>query len=171
VTHNANLDFGTDSFSLSAWVYPDSSASAIHWVGIFKKATNWSYNTFAGYHLGTNGGSSAPYSIYNYCATIGDGVTTKLAQDPALIGSYGLSNWHLVTMVTDRTNNLLNLYVNGNLKKSTDITGLGSVSTGAGYNLILGQELRRWDGGLDEMRVYNRALSAAEVMALYNSTR
>ena len=88
-----------------------------------------------------------------------------------MISSYGLNQWHYVVMVTDRTNNLLKLYVDGNLKKTTDITGLGSVSTGVSYNLIFVQELNRWVGGLDEIRIYNRALSDSEIVAIYGGMR
>jgi hypothetical protein len=59
----------------------------------------------------------------------------------------------------------LRLYVNGQLVNSRTVTGVGVVSASPlriGGNAIWGE----WFAGLiDEVRVYNRALSQAEIQA------
>jgi hypothetical protein len=64
----------------------------------------------------------------------------------------------------------LTLYVNGAVAGTTAFTGaipantltlhLGADSTGASL----------FDGAIDEARIYNRALSAANILALYNES-
>jgi hypothetical protein len=66
----------------------------------------------------------------------------------------------------DRNTNLLSLYINGVLYATTSFSGLGSVGqsqplaiAGNGYTL---------NGLIDDVRVYNRALSAAEISNIYS---
>lgn len=79
--------------------------------------------------------------------------------------------WLHVTMVADGLNFLL--YVNGVLVQQTSkLAGLNLSS--AGY--AIGQQYNRNSGNfgninVDDMRVYNRALSPSEIRQIFNSTR
>jgi hypothetical protein len=78
--------------------------------------------------------------------------------------------YHLVGVGNDRT---YSFYINGALQQSQHVTNMGLLSSdshtigtmfddfGQYYNHYL-------NGSVDEMRIYNRALSAAEILALYN---
>ena len=78
--------------------------------------------------------------------------------------------WHLITAVLG--NGTISLYQDGVLKAGpvgidsssilTNTSPLRVGSLGASSS-----SLRNWDGLLDELRLYNRALSAAEIVSLY----
>jgi hypothetical protein len=82
-------------------------------------------------------------------------------------------NWHLVTISSDRSN--VSFYIDGKLYQTfTDLADLDITSE----NLIIGQEQDSLGGGfelsnstnglIDDLRIYNRALSQEEITALYN---
>ncbi|TAN33234.1 hypothetical protein EPN28_02785 [Patescibacteria group bacterium] len=86
------------------------------------------------------------------------------------VGAYNNNKWHLFTGTYDPnggTNNI-KIYVDGVLENqatktgspSDDANGLGIGRYGTGGNY-------RWNGSIDDARVYNRVLTAAEVMQLY----
>lgn len=89
--------------------------------------------------------------------------------------SYGTTNisannWYFIAGTFDGNN--LKVYLNGNLENSLSspgaenivsrfcISGFGSTCS---YNYI--------NGSIDDVRLYNRALSAAEISAIYNATK
>jgi hypothetical protein len=84
-----------------------------------------------------------------------------------------LNVWHHVMFVFNDSGNTADLYLNGALVRNdaeTDSPDYG------GANLILGDDYplianRRLNGQLDEVRIYNRALSATEVANLYTSSK
>lgn len=62
----------------------------------------------------------------------------------------------------------LNLYING-VSAATPVTTASVVdSGGTGVDLTIGNASGYFDGSLDEIRIYDRALTAAEVKQLYN---
>jgi len=77
--------------------------------------------------------------------------------------------WYLITGVWDSSTNNLYLYVNGALLAAPN-TGANIPATGSGYPLAIGTGLsgNYLAGSLDDVRVYSRALSAADVRKLYN---
>ncbi|MBP5692819.1 MAG: LamG domain-containing protein, partial [Bacteroidales bacterium] len=82
--------------------------------------------------------------------------------------TYNDGNWHMVTFVRDAENEEGKLYVDG--VYIGGFTGLANVS-----NLYQTHYLGSYGGGetyegkMDDVRFYNKALSEAEVLALYNS--
>ena len=74
------------------------------------------------------------------------------------------NQWHHVAYTYNKLNNAVGLYLNGNSEYSGTLPETGTSTRmyfGAGYNA-------RLDGQLDNVRIYNRVLSASEVLALYN---
>lgn len=83
----------------------------------------------------------------------------------------GLNKWTFVTIV--RTTSAISIYKNGNLFASTNISGSAiTAATASGFHIAhapsgtTGNE-HFFPGSIDDFRIYNRALSAAEVRALY----
>ena len=88
------------------------------------------------------------------------------------------NNWHHLVFIYDATTSVMTLYVDGKANPNTQAwTGHGAINMDAskitGFdvggcrntpNMGWGQD---WDGGLDQFRLYSKALSAAEVAALY----
>ncbi|MBL7003501.1 MAG: PEP-CTERM sorting domain-containing protein [Gammaproteobacteria bacterium] len=76
--------------------------------------------------------------------------------------SIAADEWHHITGVLDT--NLLNLYVDGILEHSMSYAG--SVGGGGAYGAIGGALDGYFHGVIDEVRIYDRALTAADVNAV-----
>ena len=76
--------------------------------------------------------------------------------------------WYRVVGVYSDTDNYLATYVNGQLDREMTTTGALASTTGS---LTIGKESSvnscYWTGVIDEVKIYNRALSASEVLADY----
>ncbi|MEU3460771.1 LamG-like jellyroll fold domain-containing protein [Streptomyces sp. NPDC006733] len=82
-----------------------------------------------------------------------------------------LGRWYHLTGVRDAASNELKLYVDGRLVATTE-PGPADVSTGAlslGRAKYAGQNGDFWNGSIDEVRVFDRALTAEEVAALHST--
>ena len=86
-----------------------------------------------------------------------------------------LGNWYLTTAVYDGSN--VKLYVNGKLEAEKYVgkktLGDNSQNLTIGRMAVIPGNGDRWaywvNGGIDETRVYNRALSETEIKALYSN--
>jgi hypothetical protein len=77
------------------------------------------------------------------------------------------SGWHLVTGTYDGAT--ARLYVDGTLVASETFTAPPNTSFPLYIGRYYGAGGYNWSGGIDEVRLYNRALTAAEVAALFTS--
>jgi hypothetical protein len=154
IPHSASLNL-TSSFTLSAWV---------------QKTTQYGTNTIlmkgidgCGYWLGT--GDDQVSSGFNDGATgCKDHFTSTANLQPNV--------WVHLTAVFDNSANTYKVYVNGTqVLSQTETAAPLSVPTA----LIFGQSdyapnnYERWSGLMDEIRVYNRALSVAEIQTDMNT--
>jgi hypothetical protein len=90
------------------------------------------------------------------------------------------NNWHHMAFVYDATTSKLTLYVDGVANANVpqwsghgglkvDASQVQGLNIGGNTNLgKLGWGMN-WEGGLDQFRLYNKALSGSEVSALYNN--
>ncbi len=146
----AALNFGNNSFSYSLWVNVPSSATSYD-MPISKGG--WSASA-GGYdmELGTGG----------WLACISD--TSNIAC-PAF-GNEVLNQWMLLTVVVDRGANVVKTYENGALTEIIGIAGFGSVSNGISAHL--GKGTHAFKGLLDDVRIYNHALTDNEIFNIYS---
>ncbi len=143
----ASLDL-TTGMTLEAWVNPSALGSAWRTAMLKERAAGLSYALYA--HDGA--GHSAGY--------VSQGAGDRELLSPAALA---LNTWtHLATSYDGTT---MRLYVNGTQVATRAQTGALATSDGPlrfGGNTVWGE----WFAGrLDELRVYNRALTAAEVAA------
>ena len=84
--------------------------------------------------------------------------------------SIPLNQWSHVTETWD--GKILKIYVNGKMNEQNIKAPSGTIDKVTGGNLQIGRWWRSgpewWNGSIDDVRIYNRALSAAEVKALYD---
>lgn len=91
------------------------------------------------------------------------------------LGSYAdLNKWHHVTVVISRSTNLLFYYLDSIDNIPINISAVvGSLDTSAW--LGIGQDFSdssvNFNGLIDDVRIYNRALSASEIKSIYDSTK
>jgi len=113
--------------------------------------------------LGTNsvGGTiTAPSPTYNYLAYVNESNAAGITA-----GSITTGDWHHAAMVY--ASGTLTLYMDGNLVGSHS----NGTATNAFTNLLFGRERnspdpsgdRDWDGMIDELAIWNRALTASEI--------
>ena len=79
--------------------------------------------------------------------------------------------WHMITFVHDTNNKVGQLYVDGVYKGGYTMSSVPNVSSDGVYTHVLGSGTHYrhcvYDGKMDEVRLYDKALTAAEVAALY----
>jgi hypothetical protein len=155
ITMGTAMDFATytSGFSIDLWVYPTSTSafSAIFSSAYNTSGTNWQvyvwYNTSA--QFGTTQRYSGNQNDFNTSNT------------------FSINNWYNVTVTSNNSTSYI--YVNGVLQVSQ--------STGQINNQPGDREVRlgnfkgypaQYTGRIATCRVYNRALSAAEIAQNYN---
>ena len=152
VLDNNSLDL-TNQLTLSAWFFTDGSKVNQGLLG--KGGLN---NAHTGYALllQVSNPATSGVVLQNLPTT-----TAKEAYSPTNIAN----NWHNFTGTYNGTT--LKLYIDGVLTVSSNVTISLSNSTS---NLFFGQELsgfRYFKGILDDIRIYNRALTQQEISAIY----
>jgi len=146
-----NIPHATDlamsnAFTLEAWVYPIGFKSNYYEGTILSKETNAS-----GYALDIGGNGQGRLVIYSG--------GWKEAVIP--VGSIVLNKWQHFAGVYDGST--IKVYVNGVLKSSTTAGAL-TPSTGPLYiGETSGWDGREFNGGIDEIRIWNKALSITEI--------
>ena len=152
------LPMGTNSCSISAWFKTISVAASPANAIVQNKSTAGPTN--AGYRL------LAPAGMVTF--HIADGTN----QAVVLRGS-GLNDgeWHHVVGTVDRDTDLMKVYVDGSL--SGDAVSTAAVGDITSTNdLCIGSLLDTYhffDGAIDNVILFDKALTAADVAALYNS--
>lgn len=167
----ATLDVGiADSLSMSFWI-KNKVAAQSSGVPIRKRALG-ALPSAAGYLLqfGTNDGSGTQDDLG---LAIDDG--TNYGQVWINNGFNDLG-WHHVVAIINRGDNKLHMYLDGVLRDDTvtfqSISSVGALTNAVNFDIggtSLGSQTV--NGSIDDVRVYNRALSASEVLQLYNMGR
>lgn len=144
IADSATLDL-TGAFTLEAWVYPTATND---WRTVILKEQ-------------PNGLAYALYARED--AARPSGWVNTAGTDHFVAGTAGLVTNTWSHLVTTFDGSALRLYVSGVLVQTSAHSGTASVSSGAlriGGNAIWGEYFR---GRIDEVRIYNRALSPAEI--------
>lgn len=152
VTFGKNFVGSMDKFSVSHWIYLDSSQ---------KTRTIFSNYTITS---GPNGWVTGISDVEN------NKVKFYLGAGNTLYSSYALDikKWYHVVVTYDAGNP--KIYINSTL----DASSSGSIAFASTYNNntigCLGSNLaQKFDGYIDEVMLFNRALSPDEISYLYNS--
>jgi len=152
---NGSLDFGTGDFSVSFWIkIPIASISPGSWGNIVQK----------GWDDGASVAGSWGISQY------GNATNQIVYQDVSSPGSYHLelgspvmsNGWHYVVFRRSGTEHVF--YIDGSKGTPTTIAVANLANSSS---MMIGGGYFYCKAFLDEVRIYNRALSAAEVSALY----
>jgi len=152
VTLNGNGEHKT----VSAWIYhKDNDQDRI--VGVFQ----------------TTGSSQPQYSLF----TTGTNIRVQLKNDAGTFfgdktttGTFSLNAWHHVAFTYDESN--LIIYIDG-VGESFPL--MGEIRTDPSPALYIGVRgdfaaTERFNGTIDEVAIYNRSLSALEILGLYQNS-
>lgn len=94
---------------------------------------------------------------------ITDGVTTPFIET---VGTYNNGAWHEVWAIIDRDRNLLRLRVGNNDTldaAEADISAIGAVTNAVSFLVGVLSAGTFWNGNVDELAIWNRALSDEEI--------
>ncbi|WP_314970268.1 LamG domain-containing protein, partial [Phocaeicola abscessus] len=154
INDGAITTFGENSFSCNVWINSIQSSGLGN---VLRTDDCWSSQ---GWLLRFNNGRIEIWegrsNSYSYIST----------------NQYSDGKWHMLTFVRDVENKKGILYVDGVLIGNYDITGIvNNVSSRLGLWIGSGNRLEYYRGKIDDVRIYNRALTAEEVLALYLSCR
>ena len=155
-----NLVNNLTSITLSAWVYTDPN-------------TQYSYVMHVG-DVGTageafsisrwNNTASSGYDAYTVYANIGGG---------NIDGNYVLNEntWYHIAVTWVGTT--MKFYVNGNLTTTATTSSLSIPASGnSGYiGRYISNQSYNWKGKINQVRIFNNALSSSEITQLYNETK
>lgn len=160
VATNPSLDFSINNkISVSLWIYPIAYAAG-NFNKIFISKQSGSGTTQQGFNCWFNNGNAG--------MLIRNGSTDNFG-GPAYGSALPLNNWSHLTMTYDT--GTAKFYYNGNLI----FTATGQTSTIGNNSLDLLFGKANWNninaepfnGVMDEIAIYNRALSSSEVNAIY----
>ena len=158
VPNSASLNMGTQDFTITAWANFDELTTARH--GIIAKITGDPTNGPAmgyGYMIHVHNNKYLRFSVTG-------GVNIYRFAQYALTGA-NVTGWHFVTGTWNAATNTAKLYLDGSeVASNTFASGtVGNIDNT--NNLVIGSTYK---GILDEVYIWNRALSANEVLAEYN---
>ena len=145
-----------DSFTISTWA-KHSTDTFKQWEPIVAKGDS-SYRLYLCGDTGTCSGGV----LNSFSAAINNGASPQNVGTDVVPQS---NRWYHVVLTYDRVN--LSMYIDGTFKNSQAVTNAVSNVT---YALGIGENTESsgtWNGQIDEVRVYNRALSPDEIKRLY----
>ncbi len=141
-----------DYITASAWVYPTNSLNSYRMIIVKRGAC-----------------STVNYEFYTFNGEL----RFFLGNNEYLTGyTLALNTWQYVAVTFDDTTNSLKFYVNGAEVNSQNATD--AMTANSEYILIGGVSglcNAFWQGSIDDVRIYNRVLSATEVRQIYDSTK
>ena len=155
---------------------PSSSMTVSYWLmlskipeakqaGVMKRTDGMNDATFQAVVNGGNADSGPGILEFSY---FNGGWYGRITKAPIAIGA-----WHLLSFVFDASILDSTLYVDGQVAESTSVTSGAPLSTSFASTLKInaGDANAHLDGVMDELRIHNRALSAAEILAYYQKTK
>ncbi len=171
VGSGSNLD-NLGPMTVSAWYYARSEGENSRG-GIFNKGDGDGVGTNGPeFEFGSTGfDGSDRTNAFAFGVGFSGGALHRIASNNTVT----LNKWQFVTLTWDGTTSSsgVHIYIDGvevSYQKSQD--GIGSLNDDSGTNMSIGigsfgAQSNSWDGKLDEVRIYNRALSFDEVQRLY----
>ncbi len=155
VAHNSN-QLLTNGGTITAWINPigiGSTGRIVDKTSSGAGGTGYTFNTASGTRL-------------QFIINAGSGALSASSSLP-------LSQWSMATVTWDATG-LSTIYINGVANGTPAVAGTPSGITTTNP-LRIGNRSNAtgntFNGSISDVRVYNRPLSAAEILALYNATR
>jgi hypothetical protein len=155
---------GLQKMTLSLWMKPISGAPLYEYVVTVPRNTTANEHVFSFQHFENN-----------YLSFSIDGRTTKYALGDINAISYG--QWNHVACVLDGTlsgADRMKIYING--ADETTVTSIGTFTAlqNASGGIIIGEEpqfaYNPYKGLLDELAIWNTALTSTQVAEIYNAT-
>jgi hypothetical protein len=151
VKHNSTIDL-TKQLTISAWIRPN----AVENKGILSKLSG------DGYEFRIISGGKIEFRINRATS----GTRYKLLSNQSYIADG--KTWTHVAVTFSGNNSTL--YINGKEDNSIDFNLVSIISNTSDLRIGAVGNGNRWNGGLDDMRLYNKALTENEISTLYENS-
>ncbi len=163
INGSSTLDVGAgNGLTIETWINTTTLSNE-------KAVAEWNNGGF-GVHLWINTIGSG-FSSGRIFANVADtqGNSHYISTDSAVVTA---NSFQHIALTYNKSNGITNLFYNGSLVKQQNL-GIFTPQTSPAYPLYLGSRPGRADsyfqGTIDELKVFNRALSALEIGAIYNA--
>ncbi len=163
--------FGTGSFTIESWVYPFSLSSSqdsnmVRWVTRSNYCEGWTTNPSCNWFVGEIDKTGHPrFSGRGYGDAAQFGATAA--------GTISTMTWSHIAYVVDRDSNPAKgfIYINGVNQSGdgVDLTALAGELSMTGAQLLLGGTYAFFPGRLDNLMIYDRVLTAQEILLHYQN--
>jgi len=151
VSDNDDLSFTDEKFTISLWFKSTSSSGSV----IITKRSN---NINGEYYL-EYGTSTIKFRIY-------DGGIKYDYDEVVITGTFNNGNWNHIVFTADGSE--LKAYLNSNNEDTTSITSAMGNDNSELYIGRYGGDSLYFNGNIDDVVIYDRALSSSEIEDLYN---
>lgn len=188
---NAN-DWGqSSSFTVAFWEKNTVPQSEPQWLFTLPSKDGWANNNFTGYVEHNNAGSTSTDAVVKFIWGPDADQWFEFTGSNKMPGNLLNNEWHHMAIAYEATTSKLTYYVDGvalaglpsnltDVLKDGNPRGpaafadpvgfvIGGWTKQGGFGGAQDSWIQPWKGSLDQFRLYNKALSASEVLALYNS--
>ncbi|MCK5450090.1 LamG domain-containing protein [Candidatus Pacearchaeota archaeon] len=147
----------SSAVSVSAWIKAESEGNRMYVIGGDKSTVS-----LDGFNLRWNSANTLTIRLGTSSSTY------TLTSTP----TYSSGTWYHVVSTYDGNN--IRLYVNGSELSGDSVSATGTINYGGATSTYIGRRIRAdlpdyFDGLIDEIGIWNRALNSTEVSDLYNS--
>lgn len=170
IPNNSSLDFTTaDDYTIDLWLRTWTDDSYLHPALVEK----WNDTTSSGYPyaIRINTGAFGPSGTIFVAAF--DGTDTRSVNSNKRVDD---GSWHHVAALFRHSQKRIEVYIDGQFDNGITYTTLGQISNGLPVTLGIRpasspEREARFDyiGLLDDVGIFNRALSAPEIKSIYNA--
>ncbi len=168
-----NLD-DLGPITVSAWIFPKSMGGG----SLGRIATKANVNAGSWTFIAQGPASNCSVTTANLAIAFNKFNTggTSYSCRTTVDNSITLNTWQHVVATWDGTSggSGVHIFVNGVETSYQSTTGSGSIGSDNTYDFLIGNRvdgIRGFDGSIDDVRIYSRALSADEIKRLYNLGR
>jgi len=169
-TGTSSLDT-TSAFTISVWIYPNQISTGRRYALVSKRKNTY---PLSGYFLGLDNEGWCDDNPGDLKATIGFnyGNQSTVYIECVDKGSVSKDIWKHLVVTYNSSGDIRAIYENGIKQNSIGMRNVGTIDTN-NESLFIGKGHYDgpFSGKIDEVRLYNRALSDAEIKAIYNATK
>jgi len=158
-------NFGDVDYTLMAWIKLSGINSGNTYRVILRQGNHYPFGY--GFRIGERVNPSSSKLFFFY----GDDDSWEEYTSNTILGD---GNWYHVAVTYISSNNAVQLYLNGVAEGGKTLGDLGNQREDSDSGLSIGESYanpgRRFKGIIDEVKIWNRALSAEEISQIYNNS-
>jgi len=160
IDDSSDFDFGTTGFTIQAWVKPFSLTANDRIITKGKTSDDeWMISV---------GADNASVRVYAQDSS------TAVLDSENTFSTLSLNNWAMITVVIDTPNDQILFYKDdGNVESKTGASWSGNFNGDDSLIIAANKDLDadRFDGIIDDVKIYNRVLSSSEIERNYKVTK